>query len=409
MDMSGSVCSPPEYVTSCDDCPDDECLQPGFGKADCCSNWVKQVEFTKAFFNTMEEVSSGIELKFSLVAFSTEIKKSFPLGDKNQAFANLANLTYHGGWTNTGDAIKACYETLKTSYATTRVIVVLTDGTATAGHSESGIDGTEENNARHQLYAVGQAENAQDAHIIIIPVAVKTSSLNLDKLKAIASDPSLLVEVDDFAGLENSTTLNTLVANAKCSKNTADTAEVLQGEWVRISSENFESFSEQWKIIDNNQTRNSSLLTTARVQENNIIDCPYATGAWCIAMHGDSVTDNMDDTDDSMLLSVPLDITGATMVRVQFDYRTQKWRLEDHFHLDYKAIKNGVTDATWTDHTYQIAINFNNDITGTMEKWFKVPEGAQDMIFRFHMDAEDQTQYKLFLDNIFVDKLMPNN
>jgi hypothetical protein len=406
MDMSGSVCSPADYVTSCEDCPEDcQEVTLGFGKSECCSNWVKQVNFTKAFFNTMDEVSGGIAQQFSIVAFSTAITQSFPLATKGGALDNLGDLTYVGGWTNTGDAIKACYETMKNSYQRTRVIVVLTDGTATAGHSESDIDGSEENNARHQLYAVGQAENAQDAQIIVIPVAVKTSSLNLDKLRAIATDPSLLVEVDNFAGLENSTTINQLVANAKCSKNTADTNEVLQGEWVRISSENFEAFSEVWTIIDNN--RNSASLTTARVRENNVIDCPYANGDWCIAMHGDSVTDNLDDSDDSMLLSDPCDITDAKMVRVQFDYRTQNWHLDDHFHLDYKTIKNGVTDEQWTEHTYQIAINFNNDITGTMEKWFKIPEGAQGMIFRFHMDAEDQTEYKLFLDNIVIDKLMP--
>jgi hypothetical protein len=401
--MSGSVCSPPDYTTSCDDCPEDECLQPGFGQAECCSNWVTQLNFTKTFISIMDSFV-GAE-RFSIVAFSTDIKKTFPLESKAQAFANLANLTYHGGWTNTGDAIKGCYDSMKgpSSLNKTRVIVILTDGAATAGHTESGIDGSFESNEAHQRFAVGQAENVKDANIVLIPVAVKTGSLSLAKLTALATDPSLVIEVTDFQDLATSDAVFRLAANAKCGYNSTEAENVLDGVWVNVHREEFEVTSTFWHIVDNRPNNNR---TTARVQESSLY-CPYnsQSGKWCIAMHGDSLFNNI-NTDDSMLLSNEINVADASKIRVQFDYKTRHWNSTDHFHLDFKSIKNGVTDLLWTEHTYEIAVNFNNEITGTMEKWLDVPVDADKIIIRFHIDASDGADYKLFIDNIDVKKLV---
>merc|ERR1712187_497154 len=100
-----------------------------------------------------------------------------------------------GGWTNTGDAIRHCYETLKFSN-NKRAIIIVTDGTPTAGNDLVNITGKLEDNQEHQEYAVAQSDLVKGAHIEVIPVAIKGSvSFNEKWLKALASSQNMYLSV----------------------------------------------------------------------------------------------------------------------------------------------------------------------------------------------------------------------
>jgi hypothetical protein len=393
--MSGSVCSSGE-VYECNFCG--SCQQNGFQPAQCCGNWVKQLNFTKRFIDEID--SSPGDDRFSVVAFSTKVHEvTHPLGPAAGAKAFLDTLVYAGGYTNTGDAIQQCYETMKYSLAATRVIVVVTDGTATAGRHNVSITGLEAENQLHQQYAEGQAENVRDAEIVVIPVAVNTISLNLTKLIALTSNPSLLLEAATFNDLDKSSTVQALKNKTQCGYNTSEAEKLLLGNWNNISYDNFETGITQWYVVEDNTVRiNLNGDDTRRVMHFGDVSCP--SGEACIGMYGDSVFANGTGGDSYLEQTIDIGPSRPYKVRVQFDYLTENWTQTDHFHLDIR-FNNGI----WIEHSYHIAINFNNRVQGTMEKWFDVPSYANHMDIRFHVDARDELHYKLFIDDISVKAL----
>jgi hypothetical protein len=356
--------------------------------------------------------------RFSVVAFSTNVSSRYELGSLSTAMNNLDGLVYKGGYTNTGEALKICHETLKDSLKQTRVIVMLTDGTATSGKHTVDVSGKEIHNVKHQQFAVGQANNAKDAEIIVIPVAVKTFSLDLERLEQIATDPNRIVQAEVFADLEKLELINELAAATKCGYNTTEASKIQSGTWMNIFYDDFENADTSTWNFDIKNPDNEVL--TKPVFTATGIDCP-SSGTTCIGMFGDPVDESKEyyegrDDKASWLASKTIDLQAGVdgghvgKVRVQFSYVTQNWIEEDKFFLEYHF--EDPSSVNWDVTIYTVASHFNNDVKGYLEKWIDVPENAAQMHIRFNVysgqreDVVDPSEFKLFIDNIDVKKLV---
>ena len=213
--MSGSICSPPDDVGSCrqqltgNPCIS-KCRDLSLDKTTCCGNYKKEHEFAVDFINRF---SSGqihnSERQFSLVTFGTD---SFIVQNLTEStsdtIAELETLVYGGGGTNTGGAIKNCFETLKDETDEENVIVLMTDGTPTK--SVPGYD-----SAGHLFYAQIQANNAKDAGMRLATVAINTGHLKMDTLKSLSSGEDYVIGVSSFDSLDMDV-VDKLAALVKC-------------------------------------------------------------------------------------------------------------------------------------------------------------------------------------------------
>ena len=387
VDMSNSICSPSSGVVSCTDCG--ECQEAGMDSGTCCGNFEKQLNFTKTFIERMD--AFNLEQRFSLVAFSTNAIFATHLVDSDSAIKEVDEIQYVGGWTNTGDAIKFCYDTLKES-SNERAMVLITDGTPTAGEISTDPTGVDPQNVVHQAYAEGQAQNVKGAGILIIPVAVDSVSNDTAKLEAIASDPKLVISADDFESLELQSTLDTLVANVKCGSDS-----MMQGTWTTEAYDEFEESFGDWTKLT------SGIGKGGLVSRYNFTQCPQNSGEKCVRLYFDTdINTILNNTDykDVQLVSKGFDVTDASMFRIKFDFVASQLELadEDHFHLEYQ-----INGGEWIDLAiYVTGVHFNNDVEGTIEKLHDVSNDNGEVKVRFHLDGNEVNDF-LFLDNIKIE------
>ncbi|KAL7559628.1 hypothetical protein ACA910_015313 [Epithemia clementina (nom. ined.)] len=207
IDMSGSICSPPNDVQNCQtnsvSCIE-ECHEAGFSQDLCCSNYEKERNFATKFISTMD--SHGGSQRFAVVSFADAAHQEISLQEAYLANYKIDRLTYTGGKTNTGEAIKSCIDYLYDGFAEHKAIVILTDGLPTMSY---------QGNLDHMGYAREQANTAKMAGITIMPVAINTPSTTMANLHELASDNKYVVQIADFNSL-NMDKVNELVELVRC-------------------------------------------------------------------------------------------------------------------------------------------------------------------------------------------------
>eukprot|EP00522_Entomoneis_paludosa_P002711 CAMPEP_0172473096 /NCGR_PEP_ID=MMETSP1065-20121228/68676_1 /TAXON_ID=265537 /ORGANISM="Amphiprora paludosa, Strain CCMP125" /LENGTH=1381 /DNA_ID=CAMNT_0013231265 /DNA_START=638 /DNA_END=4783 /DNA_ORIENTATION=+ len=228
IDISGSICSP-YSSTNCVNC---NCRSNTDGASDnnilngdtnqCCQNFADERDFTAHLIEQADALE--YDQQFSVVSFSTESDIRVPsngnpgLVDAATAKSFVQNsFFYKGGWTNTGDAIKNCHDSLATSTNGAGVMVLITDGTPTTGaHYSNGNEVPKGSSySEHRAWATDKADAAKGDGITIIPVVISESvSANAAYLKTLGSDPGLMVEVQQFSALDG--TLNSILALMQC-------------------------------------------------------------------------------------------------------------------------------------------------------------------------------------------------
>ena len=196
----------------------------------CCENFDHVLNFASQFIAGVDE--AGATQRFSVLVFSDEATILSSLTDAASASASLVNTTFVGGWTNTGDAIRFCYETLKDS-ENERVIVVVADGTSTIG--DDAIPEGEDND-RHHAYAVGQSHNVQDAHISVLPIVIPSESINITLMEEIASGD--IVVLDDMESMTANASIESLLTSVRCD---TDNKTFVEGAWELVYDESFEN------------------------------------------------------------------------------------------------------------------------------------------------------------------------
>ena len=371
---------------------------------------------------SLDEKTPGYDQQFSVVSFSTEVLTVHPLENAATASENTMKLVYRGGWTNTGDALKACFDTLKDSYKE-RVILVITDGVATAGHDLYNITGKAADDKEHHEYAIGQADLARKARMTVIPVSIGDStSFNKDKLMEIASGYTMFLDVDNFDALTDSDGLvDQLLEKVKCGSSQG----FIDGKWEPVNFEDFTNYVEGdslWSFRGGAARVNDEGVTTLpHAFLNNYAQfCPYSTGAtdYCALLLGDTIEDEHNMMENmGYVISSPVTV-GSTVIyiRLKFDYLVHFWLTDEyHIHVDYS------TDGglTWSIHQYSLGSHMNNYVDGHIEQWLTVGIGTDFDIdlnvtstvqWRFHQDAFEvgnQQWPVAAVDNIKVEQYVP--
>lgn len=209
IDMSGSVCSPPNKIQSCKgwNVCSSNCKQDGFTDGQCCANFKAEMDFATAIVNGIDAFDNTQQ--FSLVSFADSASTHSGLKSASEVVAEIADLHYTGGWTITSDAIKDCHETLKDS-KNARALVLVTDGTPTKGSP-----GTSAGyKIQHKEYAQRMAQEAKDAGIRVIPVFISTGDTDVSYMETLGNDPSDTIHITNFDDLSSS--LSDLQTKIEC-------------------------------------------------------------------------------------------------------------------------------------------------------------------------------------------------
>uniref|UniRef100_A0A7S2YG23 VWFA domain-containing protein n=1 Tax=Entomoneis paludosa TaxID=265537 RepID=A0A7S2YG23_9STRA len=183
IDLSGSICSPADQIQLCTDCFY-TCHDSRYSVEKCCSNLNNQMKFSRKFIGATGNFVGDSPRRFSVVSFATDATVVMPLDTGNKATKAINAIPYSGGWTNTGDAIHACQDTLVNSDSV-KVMVLLTDGTPTRGDPNKGNGGHQE----HKDYATAEANAAKAAGTTIVPVVINSGSSDFSYLGTLGSDP----------------------------------------------------------------------------------------------------------------------------------------------------------------------------------------------------------------------------
>jgi hypothetical protein len=190
IDMSGSVCGGGECLL-CE--PMTQCNSNGINKQRCCNNFDNVVEFAKELVQSLGELKTLQD--FSMVHFATSADIASTLQNANQASKTLQQLVYSGGSTNLGEGIKLCQQTLDSSAAGRRnLILIITDGYPSQPTSDP----------------VGNAKaaaiDAKNKGTFIIPILIEPTVAGdpaVQLLKEISSDGQVfLTDFGSIGGLQ---------------------------------------------------------------------------------------------------------------------------------------------------------------------------------------------------------------
>ena len=342
------------------------------------------LHYAEKFITALDEATTP-DLHFSIVVFSDESEIVSNLTDATAATGSLSTIPFKGGYTNTGDAIRSCYETLKDS-ENDRAIVVVADGTSTIGDD---FEERNKDNAKHHAYAVGQSRNAQDAHIAVLPVVIETGSVNMTLMEEIASGDTVVLE--GYGALAAEESVEILLEKARCGSGDS----YKEGSWTPVVVDTFEDGTSNWEFVGS--TGGKKLIGNGKFNYS----CPHDDDAsnWCVILVDDTLTEGDNNpANDQYMLSPPVDVMGSTFARVTFSYAVYNWfDYGEHFHLDY-SVDGG---DSWVEHSYHISVHFNHAIEGHLEKWYKVPDNNVNMLFRIHADSTPGNSF-MFIDNIII-------
>jgi hypothetical protein len=195
--MSGSICG----GGLCQNCPS-SCRNFALSRNTCCDNFDSLRDFAVEFVQAGD--ARDEEQQFSLVRFATDATTLQELGPAANVITALNNLDYTGGWTNTGDAISFCDTSLSgpTNDDVEEIIVLLTDGTPTAGDASPPPQTGNETIARE--WATTQATAAKLAGNTIITVFINSGNdADAAFLETLSSGPEFAITVNDFSDLDN--------------------------------------------------------------------------------------------------------------------------------------------------------------------------------------------------------------
>lgn len=188
IDMSGSVCGGGQCAF-CE--PLSTCNSLGINSQRCCNNFDNVLEFAKALVRQLGDLKT--EQDFSLVHFATSATIASTLQNANQAIKTLHQVEYTGGSTNLGEGIKLCQQTLDSSAAGRKnLLLIITDGSPTMP----------------QVNPVGEAKAAASAAknkgTFVIPIFIEPTGEDdpaVQLMKEISSDGEVFLT--DFKSIVN--------------------------------------------------------------------------------------------------------------------------------------------------------------------------------------------------------------
>ncbi len=191
LDMSGSVCGGGECLL-CQ--PMSTCNSFGINQQRCCNNFDNVLEFSKALVRALGDLKT--QQDFSLIHFATDAEIASTLQNANQAIKTLQQLAYTGGRTHLGAGITMCQQTLNSSTAGRKnLMLVVTDGYPSRPDPDP------------RGVATQAATDAKNKGTHIIPIFIERAGSNdeaVKLMKEISSDAEVfLTDFDSIVSLKD--------------------------------------------------------------------------------------------------------------------------------------------------------------------------------------------------------------